>query len=237
MLYVCMRALRVWSHSDLRHSVKSFPSYTDAERYVAGENPRTGKHGLAQIKYYAVKNGRVPGIYTDWESARQQVTGWQQPKHRMFTTRSEAERYLQAADGMAKTDSNQHFTSNNYFFNPNASVEPSKVTKQTLTPKGTKTGNGKPRPRDIEYKEEDFEPGTGPLPFGSIDGFDPRIRLDSTGRIVYKTQGEREATKMMTPQIGPTEPIKIHTDGSSLGNGRVGAFAGIGVYFGPADKR
>jgi ribonuclease HI len=29
----------------------------------------------------------------------------------------------------------------------------------------------------------------------------------------------------------------IYTDGSSLANGRAGAVAGVGVYFGPGDKR
>lgn len=33
------------------------------------------------------------------------------------------------------------------------------------------------------------------------------------------------------------EPIKIYTDGSSLGNGKTAAAAGLGVWFGPGDKR
>ena len=32
-------------------------------------------------------------------------------------------------------------------------------------------------------------------------------------------------------------PLKIWTDGSSLGNGRVGAAAGVGVFFGRGDPR
>jgi ribonuclease HI len=32
-------------------------------------------------------------------------------------------------------------------------------------------------------------------------------------------------------------PLKIYTDGSSLGNGKLGAVAGVGVYFGPNDPR
>ena len=33
------------------------------------------------------------------------------------------------------------------------------------------------------------------------------------------------------------DPLKIYTDGSSLGNGKTGAAAGLGVWFGPGDKR
>lgn len=231
---VCKRAVRLVSLSNFRPSVKSFPTYTDAERFVAGENPQPGKNASTPAKFYAVKSGRVPGIYLDWESARQQVTGWQQPKHRVFTTRSEAERFLQADNGVTKTEPVQQSNIKNDFFNATTPSEPLKAPKQTSAAKEAKV---KPRPRVIEYREEDYEPGTGPLPLGATDGFDPRIKLDSTGKVVYKTQEERDATKVMAPQIGPTEPIKIHTDGSSLGNGKVGAFAGIGVYFGPADKR
>lgn len=31
--------------------------------------------------------------------------------------------------------------------------------------------------------------------------------------------------------------LKVYTDGSALGNGRLGAVAGVGVYFGDGDKR
>ena len=90
---------------------------------------------------------------------------------------------------------------------------------------------------ESDYNETKFEPGTGPLPPGAEDGFDPNITLDPTsGKIVYKTQEQRQATKVVHG-IGQTGPIRIHTDGSSLGNGKVGAFAGVGVYFGPGDGR
>src|SRR6185436_20226168 len=44
--------------------------------------------------YYAVQNGRVPGVYTDWPSAQAQIKGWTKPKHRRFATRSEAEAFV-----------------------------------------------------------------------------------------------------------------------------------------------
>ena len=90
----------------------------------------------------------------------------------------------------------------------------------------------------VEYNEVDYEPGTAPLPAGAEDGFDPNIILDAeTGKVVYKTQEQRQATKAVPRGLGPTAPVRIHTDGSSLGNGKEGAFAGIGVYFGPGDSR
>ena len=89
-----------------------------------------------------------------------------------------------------------------------------------------------------EYNEQDFEAGLGPLPPGAEDGFDPNVLLHSlTGNVVYKTQTQREATKLQPIPPGPEAMLRIYTDGSSLRNGQKGAFAGVGVYFGPEDRR
>ena len=89
-----------------------------------------------------------------------------------------------------------------------------------------------------EYNEQDYEAGLGPLPPGAEDGFDPNVLLHSlTGNVVYKTQTQREATKLQPIPPGPDAMLRIYTDGSSLRNGQKGAFAGVGVYFGPEDRR
>lgn len=81
-----------------------------------------------------------------------------------------------------------------------------------------------------------FEPGEGPLPPGAEDGFDPNVLLDpKTGKIVYKTNEQKAATKTLPK--GPPGMLRIYTDGSSLKNGRTQAAAGVGVYFGPGDSR
>jgi ribonuclease HI len=92
------------------------------------------------------------------------------------------------------------------------------------------------RPRDAFGNE--FPPGTGPLPPGAVDGFDPNILLDpTTGRLVYKTRSQQSATKRQPKPSGPPGMLRIYTDGSSLRNGTTIANAGVGVYFGPGDER
>lgn len=189
-------------------------------------------------KFYAVKNGRVPGIYTDWPSAQEQITGWQKPRHRCFTTRIEAQRFLDEGESPATENSgamNGDGNSPVTFYAPSGPPDPD---VQQPAPKKPKKNGSATKPTLPEYNEADFEPGTGPLPPDAEDGFDPNIVLDpTTGSIVYKTQEQRQATKSKSSAGGPTDPIRIHTDGSSLGNGKAGAFAGVGVYFGPSDKR
>lgn len=82
----------------------------------------------------------------------------------------------------------------------------------------------------------EIEPGTGPLPPGAEDGFDPNVLLEPvTGNVVYKTNEQKTATK--TRPAGPPRMLNIYTDGSSLKNGSKIASAGVGVYFGPGDSR
>lgn len=219
-------------------TVKSFPTLTDAERFVAGENPIQGNHSglLPSSKFYAVKNGRVPGIYTDWPSAQEQITGWQKPKHRCFMTRAEAQRFL---DGDERRASNSPATETDgvsvTYYAAEVPTEPE--YQQPVNKKAKKGANGT-KSMVTEYNENDYEPGTAPLPLDTEDGFDPNIILDAeTGKIVYKAQEQRQATKPRPLGVSQTEPIRIHTDGSSLGNGKAGAFAGVGVYFGPGDTR
>lgn len=217
---------------------KSFPTLTDAERFVAGENPVHGNNsGLSpSSKFYAVKKGRVPGIYTDWPSAQEQITGWQKPKHRCFTTRAEAQSFLEederrASDSPAVEMDGVSVT----HLAADVPIEPE---FQPLANKKAKKGAYGTKTWVPEYNEADYEPGTAPLPPDTEDGFDSNIFLDAeTGKMLYKTQEQRQVTKPRPSGVSQTEPIRIHTDGSSLGNGTAGAFAGIGVYFGPGDKR
>ncbi|KAL8799152.1 MAG: hypothetical protein Q9200_007611 [Gallowayella weberi] len=227
-------------------TVKSFPTLTEAERYLAGENLTAGGTSATAVgaKFYAVKSGRTPGIYTDWPSAQEQITGWQKPKHRSFATRAEAQRYLDK-DGPRTGDSpdatevestissmTQH-PPETLGGTPTKPRAPNKKVKKTLngTLKSTKQA-------PVEYDEAAFAAGTGPLPPGAEDGFDPNIMLDPvTGNVVYKTLEQRQATKPHPAGPAQSGTLRIHTDGSALGNGQAGAFAGIGVYFGPGDKR
>lgn len=46
------------------------------------------------MKYYAVKKGRRPGIYTNWEECQQQVNGYTGCQFKSFKTLDEAKSYM-----------------------------------------------------------------------------------------------------------------------------------------------
>ena len=217
---------------------------TDAERFLAGENPSqgTGSSSSPSTKFYAVKNGRVPGIYTDWPSAQDQITGWIKPKHKCFTTHVEAQRFLDGEEQKVLDSPSQAEADLASSVVYHASEPPlpttSKLPASKKAKKGVNGGSKVTKPAEVEYNEADYEPGTGPFPPGTEDGFDPNIFLDpEAGQIFYKTQEQRQATKPHMAGDAQTGILRIHTDGSSLGNGKAGAFAGVGVYFGPGDMR
>ncbi|KAG9712724.1 hypothetical protein KCU75_g24689, partial [Aureobasidium melanogenum] len=109
-------------------------------------------------------------------------------------------------------------------------------------PKRTSEELSQPSPPTKKQKKEteehedlvEYSAGEGPLPAGAEDGFDPRIALNPlTGKVEYK----EPTTKWQAVNLQDDKPVIIYTDGSSLGNGAHGAVAGVGVYFGPKDKR
>lgn len=178
----------------------------------------------------------MPGIYTDWTSAQEQIVGWTKPKHKLFSTRAEAQRFLDEDDQRMTETSDAADTDAGGFTESSTGAVAQPPSKKPR--KAAAAGTGRAKPVAVEYNEAEYEPGTGPLPPGAEDGFDPNITLDTTlGQVVYKTQEQRQATKAVGIGSSQTDTLRIHTDGSSLGNGKAGAFAGVGVYFGPGDER
>ncbi|PGH15491.1 hypothetical protein AJ80_05508 [Polytolypa hystricis UAMH7299] len=193
---------------------QSFPSLAEANAFLTGSRPPSSHGAIPTVtKYYAIQRGRKPGVYTDWAIAQDQVRGFRGPKYRKFATWAEADAFVK--EGQAnQTDLTSGSTS--------SSVAPAP---------GTMTE----RPKDELGNE--YPPGTGPLPPGAEDGFDPNVLLDpTTGKLVYKTPQQLRATKHQAKPPGPPGMLRIYTDGSSLRNGTTIAKAGVGVYFGPGDE-
>lgn len=53
---------------------------------------------MAKRKYYAVRVGKVPGIYSTWEECKAQVDGVSGASYKSFPSLEEAEHYIQRAD-------------------------------------------------------------------------------------------------------------------------------------------
>ncbi|KAL2066556.1 hypothetical protein VTL71DRAFT_2627 [Oculimacula yallundae] len=79
---------------------KSFTSKKEADDFVAGKN----KSKPGQEKFYAVASGHVPGVYTEWPKAQEQIDGAKNPKFKKFETRREAEEFVQSGGKAGKKE-------------------------------------------------------------------------------------------------------------------------------------
>jgi ribonuclease HI len=180
-------------------------------------------------KFYAVRSGKVPGVYTDWPSAQQQIVGWIKPKHKSFTTRAEAEAFVAA--GQVVADPSTVFpldtpTSLMAFDGTQDASDPTPVAKKIKTTKSKQVAH---MPSGPGY---DF------LPQDAEDGFDSRIIMDpQSGQLRYRTEQELSAKKLIPKTDHHGETLHIWTDGSCMGNGQLGSIGGVGVYFGQNDPR
>lgn len=55
------------------------------------------------MKYYAVREGFKPGIYTSWDECKAQVNGYSNAKYKSFATRKEAEAFMQPEQNSTET--------------------------------------------------------------------------------------------------------------------------------------
>lgn len=77
-------------------------------------------------KYYAVKSGYIPGIYTSWDECKTQVNGYKGAIYKSFKTKQEAEQYLNSQDNIlinSVTQNTQNITKNNNNITQNDTVK------------------------------------------------------------------------------------------------------------------
>jgi ribonuclease HI len=216
---------------------KKFTSLTEAEAFSKSDTVSLPKSKASQRKFYGIQVGRVPGVYTDWPTAQEQIIGWKGAKHKGFPSEEEAWAFVNA--NKATTPGSASVVASTV-----VSTKGDVESELSLTDarNGCKVGDNSAKKQKknngtaaITMTNGDFEPGTGPL--DAEDGFDRTIFLNpETGKVECKNENQLNARKLQ-PTGEFSGPLIICTDGSSRGNGKVGAYAGLGVYFGPQDPR
>lgn len=69
---------------------------------------------MSKKKYYAVKNGKVPGIYDSWTDCQKNINGYSRAVYKSFKTKEEAEEYLEGAEQDDNTTTTNFDGSKNY---------------------------------------------------------------------------------------------------------------------------
>ncbi|KAI5294454.1 hypothetical protein KEM52_003989 [Ascosphaera acerosa] len=73
---------------------RAFGSLGEADAYMRAPNPKSSSTAGPQTAYYAVQQGRVPGVYSRWSEARDQVLDYPEPIYRKFSNLGEAEDFV-----------------------------------------------------------------------------------------------------------------------------------------------
>ncbi|XP_071518691.1 ribonuclease H1 isoform X2 [Panulirus ornatus] len=164
------------------------------------------KSVIHRMPFYAVARGHSPGIYESWTECQKQIVGFHCPRYKKFSSMSEAKEFV------------QENSSSNPVVDRRTEAEKSGETgenngaKDGASEESTAKASPEKRKRENSDSNEaaDGESDTKKLNTGDSDGDDKtKFSTDSDGFLI------------------------VYTDGACEFNGRHGARAGVGVYFGP----
>lgn len=184
-------------------------------------------------KYYAVQVGFVPGVYLTYAECQAQTTKFKGAIFKSFLSREDADAFA-AGKKVAVADEPDKFYAVAVGKPTGIFTDWSEAQKATTGVKGPKYKRFSTRPEAVAY----------------IRQFGNREAIEALGEKVEPVEKVEVEEKLFTIQkftpilkesevdTKPREDIlDIYTDGSSLANGRKGARAGLGVYFGENDPR
>lgn len=98
---------------------------------------------MAKKFYYAVRKGRVPGIYTSWPECQKQTNGFSKPEFKKFKTEAEARQFAFPSSSQTKSTCTSSIDARKKRELPSSSVPSSSTnTKRKRVHKGNDTENG-----------------------------------------------------------------------------------------------
>lgn len=178
-------------------------------------------------KYYAVRAGNKPGVYLTWAECQEQTAGFRGASYKSFTSREDAEAYVAGRKTSAAADGEEKF------YAVAVGREPGIYTdwdEASVAIKGWKA----PKYKKFGTRDEAIE-------FIRANGNEEAQKwlLSQSAEPPSKKAKKTKTSTEPGGDIIDDEPgmLRIFTDGSSLSNGRRGATAGVGVFFGEDDER
>lgn len=215
---------------------------------VAASQPLSKKRkmGGAEKKYYAVRFGKKPGVYTDWTECQEQISGFKgaicsyhftlltrsfcalltPPAVKSFPSREDASAFVAGRDPPSTSKPEPvRFYGVAVGREPGVYTDWPKVQNAIVGWKGPKYKRFDTRAEAEAYVRTYASADSIAVQEETADEADEQPPAKKT----KKTAGAASSSNRSV--------LTIYTDGSSRGNGKLGAAAGVGVYFGPSDPR
>lgn len=189
------------------------------------------KLGEDATKYYAVRAGKTPGVYTTWKECQEQTTGFKGASYKSFISRQDAEDFA-AGREVANSAGAGKGTEEKFYgiavgHNPGVYETWTAAAEQIKDVKGPKYKKFATR----EEAEEFVKSG------GKVS---KKVETSKTTKKEAKSNDsgvDGPSAKKAKTGSSNGKTVRVWTDGSSRGNGRLGAVAGVGVFFGEDDPR
>lgn len=181
-------------------------------------------------KYYAVRAGKTPGVYMTWKDCQEQTTGFKGASYKSFTSRKDAEDFA-AGREVASTAGAGKGTEERFYgvavgHNPGVYETWTAASEQIKNVKGPKY-----KKFDTREEAEEFVRSGGKTSKKAAASKPVKGEKSNSAGI------EGPFAKKAKTSSSNHKIVRVWTDGSSRGNGRLGAVAGVGVYFGEKDPR
>ncbi|EKG19649.1 hypothetical protein MPH_03081 [Macrophomina phaseolina MS6] len=213
----------------------------------------TKRKRAGEPRFYAVQAGRKPGVYSNWNDCLAQVKGFKGAVYKSFPSTAEAEAFI---SGTASNENPEKFYAVQsgrvpgvYTDWPSAQKQtigwtrpkfkafPTRAEAEAFVKEGKKVGESVSNVSvDPDDQSETALAGKKEPPAKKQKKSAAAEDADS-GKVEWKTEEQMAATKKMATGDSKGGILQICTDGSALGNGKKGSVAGVGVFFGPLDKR
>ncbi|GAA5862194.1 hypothetical protein JCM3774_004817 [Rhodotorula dairenensis] len=162
--------------------------------------------------FYAVRVGRKPGVYTSWDECAAQVNGFQGARHKKFPTEAEARAFVGGGGGPSASSSVG--SAGNRAVAQSSSAAESRGTGAVAAALRHKRTSDAAR---LDLDRESAEPAKR-----------SKVAVSSSSSSNHKAA---QSTSANGPKGGAAPRRRVYCDGSSRGNGKKGAVAGIGVFW------
>ncbi|KAI5306691.1 replication factor A protein 2 [Ascosphaera pollenicola] len=213
---------------------KAFDSLVEADEFMRAPGPKPWGPPPTKARFYGVQRGRVPGVYTSWAEARDQVTDHPEPRYRKFGTFEEAEEFVKLnEDYVPQSEEFEEADEADFGASSQASApveyqfqtDQRNNTVEIVTPAFTLRVS--PHVNSVCSASVEGGPSTAAeRPSAKAAG-----KLPESAQLLYTLPEQRVVAASRKKEV------PVYTDGACSGNGRVSGRAGIGVYFGPNDLR
>ncbi|CAH2099656.1 unnamed protein product [Euphydryas editha] len=202
------------------------------------------------MPFYAVAKGRIAGIYMTWPDCESQVKGYPGARYKKFDNVVAAQAFITTEGGNKTSQKTKPVPNRSSLGNTNSNLKRSFSTSSSnqndndIPKKKTKSKRKTSESNNSENSDDSDDLNT--MLIKQMDDIEKRLKGFEKGvnKIIKSSKPDRKSI-LIEPQTVRSSNlnkdnfetdedgyVKVYTDGACSSNGRNGAKAGLGVYWG-----